>query len=107
MMSTDGSIAGMPLGKTINFLKQPLERISESLWQDNTDVEILILAETGITQVPEQIGCLKKLRVLDLGHNRITRVPDSLGELTALTDFLYLHDNQLAALPDALGKLVS
>jgi Leucine-rich repeat (LRR) protein len=32
-------------------------------------------------------------------------VPDELGELSALTDFLYLHDNQLTELPQSLGRL--
>ena len=43
--------------------------------------------------------------MLDLGHNQLTNVPDALGHLEALTDFLYLHDNQLRSLPASLGKL--
>ena len=48
---------------------------------------------------------MRKLRMLDLGHNRLTRAPDALGDLEGLTDFLYLHDNRLAVLPATLGRL--
>jgi hypothetical protein len=32
--------------------------------------------------------------MFDLGHNHLTRVPEGLGDLDALADFLYLHDNR-------------
>jgi hypothetical protein len=43
--------------------------------------------------------------MLDLGHNELTEVPDALGELDGLTDFLYLHDNRLTHLPPSIGRL--
>ncbi|WP_346159540.1 hypothetical protein [Streptomyces mordarskii] len=42
---------------------------------------------------------------LDLGHNELTSLPDSLGDLVELTDCLYLHGNNLSRLPDTLGNL--
>lgn len=33
------------------------------------------------------------------------RLPEAIGELEALTDFLYLHDNRLRELPASLAKL--
>jgi Leucine-rich repeat (LRR) protein len=47
---------------------------------------------------------MKGLRMLDLGHNELTRAPDALSDLDGLTDFLYLHDNRLARLP-SLARL--
>ncbi len=47
--------------------------------------------------MPEWFGSLTRLRTLDLGHNRLTSVPD-LSALTDL-DILYLHDNALRVLP--------
>jgi Leucine-rich repeat (LRR) protein len=52
-----------------------------------------------------QIGRLKMLRVLDLGHNQLTRLPDEIGGLPNLTDFLYLHDNRLTSLPPPLAAV--
>ncbi len=70
----------------------------DSVWEQ-TDLETLVVAENGLSEVPEEIGRLKRLRMLDLGHNTLTSVPDGLGDLDGLIDFLYLHDNRLRALP--------
>nr|WP_281178557.1 leucine-rich repeat domain-containing protein [Streptosporangium amethystogenes] len=52
--------------------------------------------------LPESLGNLTALTELDLRHNRLTALPESLGNLTALTE-LDLRRNQLAALPECLG----
>ena len=74
------------------------------MWEQ-TELETLVLADNGLSEVSEQIGRLKRLRVLDLGHNELTQVPDALADLDGLTDFLYLHDNRLASLPPSLDRL--
>jgi hypothetical protein len=33
------------------------------------------------------------------GRERVTRVPEALGDRAGLTDFLYVYDNRLSALP--------
>jgi Leucine-rich repeat (LRR) protein len=38
-------------------------------------------------------------------HNRLRALPISLGRLEGLSDFLYLHDNELTQLPDSLSRL--
>ena len=43
--------------------------------------------------------------MLDLGHNQLAWLPESLADIDGLTDFLYLHDNRLTALPSSLGRL--
>jgi len=40
-----------------------------------------------------------------IGHNKLAAVPDALGDLDALSDFLYLHDNRLRSLPPSLQRL--
>jgi hypothetical protein len=40
-----------------------------------------VLAENELSEVSEQIGRLKRLRVLDLGHNELIWVPDGLADL--------------------------
>ena len=78
--------------------------MSESVSID-PDIETLVLADNGLRDVSSQIGRLKKVRMLDLGHNELTEVPDALGELDGLTDFLHLHDNRLTHLPPSIGWL--
>jgi Leucine-rich repeat (LRR) protein len=88
----------------LNLWKQQLGTVPESVWE-RTDLETLVLADTGLAEVSSRIGGLKKLRMLDLGHNQLTRIPDAIGDLDALTDFLYLHDNRLTDLPPPLARL--
>ena len=89
---------------TLNYWKQPLAGVPDEVWT-TPQLEALILAETGLTTVHAAIGRLTSLRMLDLGHNAIAMLPDAIGDLTGLTDFLYLHDNRLTRLPDAIGRL--
>src|SRR6266853_3706190 len=88
----------------LNVWKKRLGRVPESVWEQ-TELETLVLADNELSEVSGEIGRLKKLRMLDLGHNQLTRVPDALGDLDGLTDFLYLHDNRLTALPPAIERL--
>jgi Leucine-rich repeat (LRR) protein len=83
--------------------KKRLGHVPESVWAQ-TELETLVLADNELSVVSERIGSLKMLRMLDLGHNKLTRVPDALGDLGALTGFLYLHDNQLSSLPMSLQR---
>ena len=86
------------LSSHLNLWKKQLGRLPDSVWEQ-TNLETLVLADNGLCEVSEQIGRLTRLRMLDLGHNELTSVPDGLGDLDGLTDFLYLHDNRLSALP--------
>ena len=82
----------------LNLWKHHLGRVPDAVW-NRTDLESLVLADNGLTELSDRIGALRRLRMLDLGHNRLTLVPDAMGDLEDLTDFLYLHDNRLTALP--------
>lgn len=53
-----------------------------------TNLEVLSLQGQGIVDsIPVAIGNLKKLRALDLYANEILYLPESVGNLTELTDF--------------------
>jgi internalin A len=66
----------------------------------------LNLSGLGLTAVPDSIGQLTALTDLNLSYNQLTAVPDSIGQLTALT-ILDLGHNQLTAVPDSIGQLTA
>ena len=88
----------------LSLWKQRLGSVPEWVWE-RTELETLVLADNGLSEISDRIGRLKNLRTLDLGHNELTGVPDALGDLDGLTDFLYLHDNRLTSLPPSISRL--
>ena len=98
------AIMSESLPLVLNLWKQELGTIPDYVWE-RTELEALILADNSLTEVSDQIGRLTRLRMLDLGHNQLTRIPESLGDMAGLTDFLYLHDNQLSSLPSSIEQL--
>lgn len=55
----------------LNLWRQQLGEVPESVWR-RTELNVLILADTGLTALPAQIGKLYRLTTLDLGHNSLT-----------------------------------
>src|SRR3984885_5624839 len=91
-------------GPNLSLWKKGLGVVPAWVWE-RTELETLVLAGNGLSELSDRIGCLKKLRMLDLGHNKLACLPDALGDLAGLTDFLYLHDNELTTLPQSLERL--
>lgn len=68
---------------------------------------VLHLSFWGLSEVPTSVWALgPALRRLDLGHNRLTRLDDRIGELTRLEE-LWVNGNPLEALPAALEGCVA
>ena len=67
----------------LNLWKHRLGRVPEFVWEQ-VDLETLVLAENDLIEVSENIGRLKHLRMLDLGHNALSSVPTSLGNIETL-----------------------
>ncbi|WP_307627477.1 leucine-rich repeat domain-containing protein [Streptomyces turgidiscabies] len=88
----------------LNLWRRQLGQVPESVWR-RTELQVLILADNGLTDLPPEIGRLHRLATLDLGHNHLTSVPAELGDLADLSGCLYLHDNKLSEIPDSLGNL--
>ncbi len=62
----------------LNLWKKRLGRVPDSVWEQ-TELETLVLADNDLSEVSEQIGRLKRLRMLDLGHNQLTQRSGFLG----------------------------
>ena len=88
----------------LNLWKKNLGQVPSSVW-DNVSLEALILADNGLIEVSARLGQLKSLRMLDLGHNQLSTIPETIGELLGLSDYLYLHDNRLASVPASIRQL--
>lgn len=88
----------------LDLWKHRLGHVPDWVWE-RTELERLILAENDLTEVSGRIAQLQRLRTLDLGHNQLVELPESLGDLTGLCGFLYLHDNRLASIPQSIERL--
>jgi internalin A len=66
----------------------------------------LYISEAGLTQIPDAIGQLTNLTMLDLSENQITQIPEALGQLANLTS-LSLYSNQITQIPEGIGKLAN
>ncbi|TVU24785.1 hypothetical protein EJB05_27242, partial [Eragrostis curvula] len=62
------------------------------------------LLRTGITEVPQEIGNLKFLQILDIGLNEIVELPGSFVQLRRL---VRLRINELASVPEGFENLKS
>ncbi len=75
------------------------KQIEEALRSGKTELNLLRME---LTELPESIGRLTKLKWLGLGGNQLTTLPESLGKLRRLKK-LYLTRNQLIDLPNSLS----
>ena len=66
----------------------------------------LDLSFKGLTELPNSLGHLINLTLLNVTDNQLTALPSGIEQLTNLTE-LYAFNNQLTALPDTIGQLTS
>jgi leucine-rich repeat protein SHOC2 len=67
---------------------------------------ILDLDENRFTKLPDSICNLSKLNILNLDDNQLIELPKNIGNLSKLNT-LYIRYNQLAILPDSIGDLTN
>jgi Leucine-rich repeat (LRR) protein len=88
------------VARVLDLSARGLKAVPEDLL--TPDLEELYLYDNALTALPEAVGRLANLRVLDLNRNPLKALPDLSG-LTQL-EFLYAAELKLARLPD-LGRL--
>ena len=83
----------------LDLYDQGLNTVPDAIC-DRVELDTLLVANNRLTALPGCLARLTNLRTLDAGHNQIVEVP----ELPEITDFLYLHDNRISALPASFFK---
>ncbi|MFA7327015.1 MAG: leucine-rich repeat domain-containing protein [Candidatus Kapaibacterium sp.] len=68
------------------------------------NLEILDLYRNQLTSLPESIGNLKNLEYLDIDYNQLTSLPESIGNLQSL-EYLILHYNRFSSFPEVISTL--
>jgi hypothetical protein len=117
----DGTLSG---ARTLR-LNAGLREFPREIFDLADTLEVLDLSGNALTHLPDDVGRLRKLRILFCSGNRFTRLPSSLSDCPALSQvgfratglqeipaeslppalrWLTVTDNQIATLPDALGE---
>lgn len=73
---------------------------------DLYNLKMLNLCANALQVIPESIGKLQRLQYLNLDSNQLTFLPINLGQLTQL-EWLELGQNKLETLPESIGQLKS
>ncbi|MBM3207722.1 MAG: hypothetical protein FJZ57_03845, partial [Chlamydiae bacterium] len=73
---------------------------------DLTQLEILQITRTEIHSLPESLGNLRNLRHLSCSYSRLRGLPESFGNLERVEE-IRLNSNQIENLPQSIGNLRS
>jgi hypothetical protein len=84
--------------------KNALHSLPAELIEAQGQLVFLNLRHNQLAALPESIGGLAQLQGLWLDGNQLAALPESIGALAQLQT-LYLDGNQLAALPESIGGL--
>jgi Leucine-rich repeat (LRR) protein len=76
----------------------PLNEVPHIILSMGSSLKRLSLFETGINELPEEIGKLARLRTLNVSGNPLSRVPAGVGKLVRLTE-LKISGCLLATIP--------
>jgi Leucine-rich repeat (LRR) protein len=68
--------------------------------------DIVDLNSKGITNIPNEIYKLKKIKSLNLDSNKIKKLPENIGKLQKL-EKLSLANNQLKQIPSSIVKILN
>jgi Leucine-rich repeat (LRR) protein len=88
----------------LDLRNQGLQTLPDSL--SRYHLEVLLLSQNQLTELPDFVYQYKNLKTLDLNSNQIDTIFNKIGQLTNLTT-LDLHGNSLSSLPAEIGQLTN
>ena len=71
-----------------------------------SELEVLNIYATKITELPDAIGNLSELRELHIGCTGISKLPESIGNLSKL-EILHFNHTDIEELPESIGNLTA
>jgi hypothetical protein len=77
---------------------------NDSLFTDEKGTTFLSFPNYGLTELPDCIGKLQKLNILNIESNLLIEIPESIGNLRNLTHF-NLSKNLIEKLPESIRNL--
>ncbi|KAL4158859.1 hypothetical protein PRNP1_004633 [Phytophthora ramorum] len=95
--------------KEVPYVEGDLKLLRETReWQVGVgllvELQVLLLNDNRLVEVPKSIEKCGSLTLLDLSNNQLTSLGDEVPALTSLQKMV-LHHNDLRALPEAIGSL--
>lgn len=94
----------------LHYLDWDISNPDISTWEgittdaDGYVTELILIRKIPTNSIPESIGNLIRLQVLNITENKLTTLPTSIGNLSQLRQ-LILGPNQLTELPSTIGGL--
>lgn len=85
------------------FALEQFKKLPDSIGE-LTQLKMLNLCANVLENISENIGRLHRLQYLNLDSNQLTKLPQSLGQLKRL-EWLELGQNNLEILPESIGQL--
>ena len=106
MKDFEESIHAAGGGMLLPLSRDEFERGQPGYYCENKQVLAVSLRDFGLTGLPESLGQLSSLRLLDLSGNRLSALPEALANLAYLQK-LDLDENELTTLPDWIGGVAA
>lgn len=95
-------------GKSLNLSNQNLIEIPDTVAKDASEAEVtrIDLSKNQFKELPNNLSAVSSVKELKLARNRLSLLPEWIGEKYNHLQFVDISNNQLSILPDSLVLLI-